>query len=186
MQGTNRYARRYLENLSFSFFADEQLTLAKFVIGELRGERRNTRWRCTPTVGLVQFRRATRESATTDLRIRVPHEHDTAETDKVLTQWAREPKTRLDLCRIRPAALLIAPVLRNTPQYGCSRLGEVLGCELIVKLETNGKPESRRSSIRLASRSRLAYMFSNKKSQHLESQNLIPLALISSSPACIC
>ena len=43
---------------------------------------------------------------------------------------------RLDLDRIRSAVLCIAPVFRNTPQYVCPPLGEALGCELILKLET--------------------------------------------------
>ena len=55
---------------------------------------------------------------------------------RLLPNGQAEPQTRLDLGRIRAAAPLIAPVFRNTPQYGCSRLGEVLDCELIVKLET--------------------------------------------------
>lgn len=46
------------------------------------------------------------------------------------------PSVRLDLDRIRSAALHIAPVFRNTPQYMCPPLGEALGCELILKLET--------------------------------------------------
>lgn len=43
---------------------------------------------------------------------------------------------RLDLDRIRSAVSRIAPVFRNTPQYVCPPLGEALGCELILKLET--------------------------------------------------
>ena len=43
---------------------------------------------------------------------------------------------RLDLDRIRSAVSCIAPVFRNTPQYACAPLGEALGCELILKLET--------------------------------------------------
>jgi threonine dehydratase len=43
---------------------------------------------------------------------------------------------RLDLDRIRSAVFSIAPVFRNTPQYVCPPLGEALGCELILKLET--------------------------------------------------
>ena len=43
---------------------------------------------------------------------------------------------RLDLERIRSAVFCIAPVFRNTPQYVCPPLGEALGCELILKLET--------------------------------------------------
>jgi threonine dehydratase len=40
------------------------------------------------------------------------------------------------LDRIRSAVFCIAPVFRNTPQYVCPPLGEALGCELILKLET--------------------------------------------------
>jgi threonine dehydratase len=40
------------------------------------------------------------------------------------------------LDRIRSAVFSIAPVFRNTPQYVCPPLGETLGCELILKLET--------------------------------------------------
>jgi threonine dehydratase len=47
-----------------------------------------------------------------------------------------EPPTRLELDRIRAAVPRIAPVFRDTPQYGCAALGEALDCELIVKLET--------------------------------------------------
>jgi threonine dehydratase len=43
---------------------------------------------------------------------------------------------RLDLGRIRSAVSSIAPVFRNTPQYLCPPLGEALGCEVILKLET--------------------------------------------------
>ena len=43
---------------------------------------------------------------------------------------------RLDLDRIRSSAFRIAPVFQNTPQYVCPPLGEALGCELILKLET--------------------------------------------------
>jgi threonine dehydratase len=42
---------------------------------------------------------------------------------------------RLDLDRIRSAVFSIAPVFRNTPQYVCPPLSEMLGCELILKLE---------------------------------------------------
>ncbi len=47
-----------------------------------------------------------------------------------------KPQTRLDLDRIRSARRVISPVFQNTPQYACPALGEALGCELIVKLET--------------------------------------------------
>ncbi len=47
-----------------------------------------------------------------------------------------EPKTRLNLDRIRSAIPRIAPVFRNTPQFTCPALSEALDCELIVKLET--------------------------------------------------
>jgi threonine dehydratase len=43
---------------------------------------------------------------------------------------------RLDLDRIRSAVCSIAPVFQNTPQYVCPPLGEALGCELILKIET--------------------------------------------------
>jgi threonine dehydratase len=52
------------------------------------------------------------------------------------TSQRAEPRTRLDLNRIRSAIPKIAPVFRNTPQYACRALGEALDCELIVKLET--------------------------------------------------
>src|SRR5258707_5405906 len=47
-----------------------------------------------------------------------------------------EPSVRLDMGRIRSSIPRIAPVFRNTPQYVCPPLGEALGCELILKLET--------------------------------------------------
>jgi threonine dehydratase len=46
------------------------------------------------------------------------------------------PATRLDLARIRSAREKISPEFRDTPQYVCPPLGEALGCELIIKLET--------------------------------------------------
>ena len=46
------------------------------------------------------------------------------------------PSVRLDLDRIRSAASRIAPVFRNTPHYVCPPLGEALGCEIVLKLET--------------------------------------------------
>jgi threonine dehydratase len=47
-----------------------------------------------------------------------------------------EPQTRLRMDRIRAAIPRIAPVFRDTPQYACPALGEALGCEIIIKLET--------------------------------------------------
>lgn len=47
-----------------------------------------------------------------------------------------QPRTRLDLERIRQARREISPVFRETPQFHSLGLGEVLGCELIIKLET--------------------------------------------------
>ena len=52
------------------------------------------------------------------------------------TSQRAEPRTRLDLNRIRSAIPKIARVFRNTPQYACPALGEALDCELILKLET--------------------------------------------------
>ena len=43
---------------------------------------------------------------------------------------------KLDLERIRSAVSSIAPIFRNTPQYVCPALGEALGCEVVLKLET--------------------------------------------------
>lgn len=43
---------------------------------------------------------------------------------------------RLDLDRIRSAASRISPVFLNTPQYNCTPLSEMLGCEVILKVET--------------------------------------------------
>lgn len=47
-----------------------------------------------------------------------------------------QPGTRLDLGRIRQAREQVARVFRDTPQFGCPALGEVLGCEIVIKLET--------------------------------------------------
>ncbi|WP_432730641.1 threonine ammonia-lyase [Variovorax sp. W6] len=47
-----------------------------------------------------------------------------------------QPATRLDLQHIREARREIARVFRDTPQFESPALGEVLGCEFIVKLET--------------------------------------------------
>jgi threonine dehydratase len=49
---------------------------------------------------------------------------------------ARQPDTRLDLGRIRKAREEISRVFRDTPQFDCPALGNLLGCELIIKLET--------------------------------------------------
>jgi threonine dehydratase len=46
------------------------------------------------------------------------------------------PHTRLDLERIRKARQEIARVFRDTPQFECPALGDLLGCELVIKLET--------------------------------------------------
>ena len=47
-----------------------------------------------------------------------------------------EPRTRLDLDRIVKARQEISPVFRDTPQFECPALGDLLGCEFIIKLET--------------------------------------------------
>ncbi|AJD45692.1 pyridoxal-phosphate dependent enzyme [Rhizobium sp. SEMIA 4085] len=47
-----------------------------------------------------------------------------------------QPDTRLDLGRIFEAKEQISRMFRDTPQFGCSSLGDLLGCELIIKLET--------------------------------------------------
>lgn len=44
--------------------------------------------------------------------------------------------TRLDLDRIHAARRVIDPILLDTPLYRCESLEPVLGCEVIVKLET--------------------------------------------------
>jgi len=49
---------------------------------------------------------------------------------------ATQPDTRLDLGRILKARLEISRVFRETPQFDCPALGDVLGCELVIKLET--------------------------------------------------
>jgi threonine dehydratase len=43
---------------------------------------------------------------------------------------------RLDLERIQAARTQIDPIFRDTPQYECEALGEVLGCRLVLKVET--------------------------------------------------
>ncbi|WP_328322654.1 pyridoxal-phosphate dependent enzyme [Kribbella sp. NBC_00382] len=43
---------------------------------------------------------------------------------------------RLELARILQAREQIDPVFRETPQYDCGALGEVLGCRVILKVET--------------------------------------------------
>lgn len=47
-----------------------------------------------------------------------------------------EPDTRLDFRRIVHARHQISKVFRDTPHFECPALGELLDCELIVKLET--------------------------------------------------
>lgn len=48
----------------------------------------------------------------------------------------KQPDTRLALARIFKARERISPVFLNTPQFECPALGEVLGCEVVIKLET--------------------------------------------------
>lgn len=47
-----------------------------------------------------------------------------------------QPDTRLDLGRILKARQEISRMFRDTPQYDCPNLGNLLGCELVIKLET--------------------------------------------------
>src|SRR5262245_35319351 len=47
-----------------------------------------------------------------------------------------QPATRLDLGRIREGREQISRVFRDTPQFACPALGDVLGCEVVIKLET--------------------------------------------------
>lgn len=49
---------------------------------------------------------------------------------------AKQPATRLDLGRIQQARQEISRVFRDTPQFHCHTLGSLLGCELVIKLET--------------------------------------------------
>ncbi|MEY9102409.1 threonine ammonia-lyase [Sinorhizobium fredii] len=48
----------------------------------------------------------------------------------------RQPDTRLDLDRILATRGQISSVFRDTPQFACPALGDVLGCEVVIKLET--------------------------------------------------
>ena len=49
---------------------------------------------------------------------------------------AKQPETRLDLGRILQTREQISRVFRDTPQFDCPALGNVLGCEVVIKLET--------------------------------------------------
>jgi threonine dehydratase len=49
---------------------------------------------------------------------------------------AAVPATRLDLDRIRAATMVIDPVFLASPAYRCESLGDALGCEVVIKLET--------------------------------------------------
>lgn len=49
---------------------------------------------------------------------------------------ATQPHTRLDLGRILQARQEISQVFRDSPQFECPALGNLLSCELIIKLET--------------------------------------------------
>ncbi|MDQ0468554.1 threonine ammonia-lyase [Labrys wisconsinensis] len=49
---------------------------------------------------------------------------------------AGQPDTRLDLGRILEARERISRVFRDTPQFDCPALGDVLGCDVVIKLET--------------------------------------------------
>lgn len=48
----------------------------------------------------------------------------------------RQPDTRLDLDRILATREQISSAFRDTPQFACPALGDVLGCEVVIKLET--------------------------------------------------
>ncbi|SMG59496.1 hypothetical protein [Paraburkholderia susongensis] len=48
---------------------------------------------------------------------------------------ATQPDTRLDLGRILKARQVISRVFRDTPQFDCPALGDLLGCELVIKLD---------------------------------------------------
>ncbi|MCI3276464.1 threonine ammonia-lyase [Streptomyces cylindrosporus] len=48
----------------------------------------------------------------------------------------QEPRTRLDLARIRAARSFIDPMFLNTPLYRCEALEPDLGCAVSIKLET--------------------------------------------------
>jgi threonine dehydratase len=48
----------------------------------------------------------------------------------------REVSVRLELARILDARGLIDSVFRETPQYECEALGDVLGCRVVLKVET--------------------------------------------------
>jgi threonine dehydratase len=54
----------------------------------------------------------------------------------VIETCQRQPHTRLDLARIRAAREQISPVFRDTPQFACPALADVLGCDIVIKLET--------------------------------------------------
>jgi len=49
---------------------------------------------------------------------------------------ATQPDTRLDLGRILQSRQEISRVFRDTPQFDCPAVGNLLGCELVIKLET--------------------------------------------------
>ena len=49
---------------------------------------------------------------------------------------AKQPETRLDLGRILKTREQISRVFRDTPQFDCPALGNLLGCEVVIKLET--------------------------------------------------
>jgi len=49
---------------------------------------------------------------------------------------------RLDLDRIRRARTAIDPVFLDSPQYECAPLGDVLGCSIILKIETQNPVRS--------------------------------------------
>ncbi len=45
-------------------------------------------------------------------------------------------RMRLDIQRIEAAALTINQAFLNTPQYVCERLSRMLGCRIVLKVET--------------------------------------------------
>jgi len=65
-----------------------------------------------------------------------PERHVYLETRRTPVQAAKKNTSRLSVARIAEAAKLIDPVFLNSPQFQSETLGEQIGAEIVLKVET--------------------------------------------------